>query len=204
MGSPLVTTPTEITTDAASGGLDTERAIATLVAAFAADPVVRWFFPDATDYLTAFPEVLRLTSDAATPAGTVDLLDGAGAAAIWHQPGTASADEALGDLVATSVPPTRHTTVYEFLERMSTHHPDPAMVWYLPFVGVDPTRQGEGRGSVLVQGGLARADRDGLPAYLEASSPRNRALYERHGFEVTGEIQVADSPPMWPMLRSPR
>ncbi len=50
----------------------------------------------------------------------------------------------------------------------------------------------------------ARADVDTLPAYLEASSPRNRALYERHGFEVTGEIQVADSPPLWPMLRRPR
>jgi hypothetical protein len=49
--------------------------------------------------------------------------------------------------------------------------------------------------------GLARADRDGLPAYLEASAPRNRALYERHGFEVVGEIQAGDSPPLWPMLR---
>lgn len=40
--------------------------------------------------------------------------------------------------------------------------------------------------------------------YLEASSPRNKALYERHGFEATGVIQAGSSPPMWPMVRTPR
>jgi hypothetical protein len=39
--------------------------------------------------------------------------------------------------------------------------------------------------------------------YLECfpgSSPR----VSRHGFKVIGDIQMADSPPMWPMLRRPR
>ncbi|MBF8286835.1 MAG: hypothetical protein HW393_649, partial [Dehalococcoidia bacterium] len=36
------------------------------------------------------------------------------------------------------------------------------------------------------------------------TSERNRDLYARHGFEVTGTIQVADSPPMFPMLRKAR
>jgi ribosomal protein S18 acetylase RimI-like enzyme len=202
--TPLVTTPAEATAHTESRAVDTGRAVATLVEAFAEDPVVRWFFPDATGYLTAFPEVLRLTSDGAAPAGTIDLLDGGTGAAIWHRPGTASPDEALAGLVATYIPTSRHATVYGFLEQMSGHHPDSATVWYLPFVGVVPTRQGQGHGSVLLQGGLARVDRDGLPAYLEASSARNRALYERHGFEAVGEIRVADSPPMWPMLRRPR
>ncbi len=43
-----------------------------------------------------------------------------------------------------------------------------------------------------------------MPAYLEATSPRSRALYERHGFEVTAELRAtADSPPMWAMWREP-
>ena len=48
-------------------------------------------------------------------------------------------------------------------------------------------------------------DRDGVAAYLEASSPRNRVLYERHGFEVTEEFTLGrGSPPLWRMWRAPR
>lgn len=39
------------------------------------------------------------------------------------------------------------------------------------------------------------------PVYLEAGSERNKRLYLRHGFEVTGEIHLRDSPPMWCMWR---
>lgn len=42
-----------------------------------------------------------------------------------------------------------------------------------------------------------------MTAYLEATSPLNRRLYERHGFEVTGEIQLPNGPAMWPMWREP-
>lgn len=52
---------------------------------------------------------------------------------------------------------------------------------------------------------LERCDREGLPAYLEASSARNRALYLRHGFEVVEEVHLpADGPPVWLMWRNPR
>lgn len=44
----------------------------------------------------------------------------------------------------------------------------------------------------------------GDAAYLEATSPDNRRLYERHGFEVTGEIVVPDGPTLWAMWRDPQ
>jgi GNAT superfamily N-acetyltransferase len=68
---------------------------------------------------------------------------------------------------------------------------------------VDPLHQVQGLGSALLQHALKVVDRDKLPAYLEATSPDSRRLYERHGFEAIGEIQAADSPPLWPMLRKP-
>jgi len=38
---------------------------------------------------------------------------------------------------------------------------------------------------------LQACDRDGVPAHLEASTDRNRALYERHGFTLT---EIFDMP----------
>jgi ribosomal protein S18 acetylase RimI-like enzyme len=51
---------------------------------------------------------------------------------------------------------------------------------------------------------VARCDQEGVLAYLESSNPRNISLYEAHGFEVMGEIQVGAAPLVTPMLRQPR
>ncbi len=42
---------------------------------------------------------------------------------------------------------------------------------------------------------LDRCDREGLPAYLEASSDRSRKLYERLGFELTGRPSTSRTAP---------
>ena len=88
-------------------------------------------------------------------------------------------------------------------EQMAQFHPA-GELWYLPMIGVDPVAQGRGLGSALLGYALAACDRDGLPAYLETSNPRNLALYERHGFRVGKVIQAGSSPPVWAMLREPR
>ena len=63
---------------------------------------------------------------------------------------------------------------------------------------------GWGLGAALLRPVLDRCDAEKIPAYLEASSPRNRALYERHGFEVTEEFAVGrGSPPVWRMWHAP-
>lgn len=183
--------------------VDSKRAIGTIVAAFAADPVLRWMYPDPARYLEQFPELVELLGREAFAAGTTDAAPKYAGAALWVPPGAPSDDEAAGELFERHVEAERLSAVFEFLAQLGEYHPTEP-VWYLPFIGVDPYRQGQGHGSALLERGLARADRDGVAAYLEASSPRNRALYERHGFEVVGEIQAADSPPLWPMLRRPR
>jgi ribosomal protein S18 acetylase RimI-like enzyme len=62
--------------------------------------------------------------------------------------------------------------------------------WYLWTLGVDPPRQGQGVGSALLQPVLTRADRKGLPCYLEADKAKNVPFYQRHGFEVVEESDL--------------
>jgi GNAT superfamily N-acetyltransferase len=73
--------------------------------------------------------------------------------------------------------------------------------YYVRDIGVHPTEQGKGLGGALMRPTLDRCDREGLPAYIEASSVRSASLYERLGFEHIEELRVGGSPPLWLMLR---
>lgn len=73
--------------------------------------------------------------------------------------------------------------------------------YYVRDVGVHPNMQGRGLGSILLAPTLKRCDREGLPAYLEASSERSAALYERLGFQLTRELRIGASPPLRLMRR---
>lgn len=74
---------------------------------------------------------------------------------------------------------------------------------HLAYLGVLTRAQGRGVGSELLKQTLAPLDANGTVAFLECSTERNAALYERHGFEVTGEF---DAPGLhvWTMTRQPR
>lgn len=75
--------------------------------------------------------------------------------------------------------------------------------YYFAHIGVTPEAQGKGIGTALMRPTLDRCDREGLPAYLEASTDRSAALYERLGFELIDELLVGGSPPLRLMVRPP-
>jgi ribosomal protein S18 acetylase RimI-like enzyme len=171
-----------------------------LTLAFAQDPMARWAWPDAHVYLKVWPLAVRAFGGNAVRSGSADVLENGGGAALWLPPGVEPDGERLIGLIQEHSPPARLPALMAMFEQMGHYHPDEPH-WYLPIIGVDPARQGMGLGSALMRHALARSDRDGLPAYLESSNPRNISLYERHGFERLGVIQSGESPEVVPMLR---
>lgn len=76
--------------------------------------------------------------------------------------------------------------------------------WYLDAMAVEPTQQGRGIGSSLLNAAAARADVDGMPSVLLTCQPRNLALYRRHRYAIVceGVLQEGDLP-WWGMRRDP-
>ena len=182
---------------------DKAAAVDTVVLAFAADPIARWCWPDAHQYLTAMPRFTVAFGGGAFVHGSAHCTEDLAAAALWLPPSVQPDDQMLGQIVEETSSPAIRSDLFEMLEQMGKFHPHEPH-WYLPLIGVDPAHQGRGYGSALLTHALRQCDRDQLPAYLESTNPRNTPLYQRHGFKVIGRIQVGSSPPLVPMLRSAR
>ena len=174
----------------------------TLTLAFACDPVVRWVYQDPHIYATLFPRITEAFAGQAFQHGIAFALPGRGAVALWLAPGVGFDGEAMSALIDEGAADSARPDIDGFFAQMGESHPSFAH-WYLPLAGVDPPAQGHGLGSILLRYALEACDRDGLPAYLEATSARSRDLYARHGFEQMGVIREGGSPPMWPILRPP-
>jgi ribosomal protein S18 acetylase RimI-like enzyme len=187
------------------GMADRGVALNTIVAAFAADPLLRWIMPKADTYLTFAGAAFDNFGGAAFAAGSAYQAADFAGVALWIPPGhdDEEIDANVANLLAQAVDPERLQEVGSVLSAMQSYHPD-TPCWYLPLIGVDPYHQGRGLGAELMKYALARCDEQGLPAYLESSNPANISLYERHGFEVIGRIQEQSSPLVHPMLRHPR
>jgi ribosomal protein S18 acetylase RimI-like enzyme len=181
---------------------DQAAVLDTLTLAFATDPVTRYWWPRASDYLRWWPQVLLAQGEPGFGGGTVYVTAGFEGAAMWLAPGV-EADPAR--MAALDLPGTEddEKVGLELREAMHHHHPNTPH-WYLWTLGVDPRLQGRGVGSALLRHALARIDDEGADAYLEASNPALVPLYERHGFEVTGVIEVQDVPRLTPMFRPAR
>jgi GNAT superfamily N-acetyltransferase len=188
------------------GPADEPPAVAALARSFYDDPVMSWIFRDDSRRLeqlergfALFGRTLWFNHDEAY---TTDARAGA---ALWLPPGTWK----VGFLRQLTLLPAMVRIgrgdigrLMRTLNLIENEHPHDRH-YYLPILGVSPEWQGKGLGTALLRPVLGRCDREDVPAYLEASSPRNRALYERHGFEVTGELRSGDSPPFWAMWRKP-
>ncbi|MFC4563809.1 GNAT family N-acetyltransferase [Nocardiopsis mangrovi] len=193
----------------AAGGADEQAVVDVLIEAFADDPLVHWLFREAGERGRLQSHFYR--SLITHPAGEAYLAGRREGASVWltlaagqappEDPPDAPGAEPDPDPVFGA----SGARLRDLGRVLARRHPGREAHLYLPCMGVVGGRQGAGIGSAMLRHRLERADADGLAAYLEASSPRSRAFYTRHGFEDLGEpVRLADGPPLWPMWRRPR
>ena len=109
------------------------------------------------------------------------------AASVWRHGGMAAVKRTIG--------------LGEFMDRNKPKEPH----YYLFVIAVRQAHQGQGWGGRLIDAGLARADAESLPAYLENTKERNLGFYESRGFRVMEKVYPAEgAPPMWLMWREPK
>jgi len=181
---------------------DHEAAAEALALAFADDPAWAHLLPERrtrAERLLAFftAEIAYMTPEHRQVWVTED---GSGAA-VWARPGSWRVPLSLTlrqALPMAGVFGRRLPLAAWTLLRIERHHPSSPRHWYLHYLGVEPRRQGRGLGTCLLAPVLELCERDGIPAHLESSTERSKALYERNGFVLTGTFKM---PARGPLLR---
>jgi ribosomal protein S18 acetylase RimI-like enzyme len=173
----------------------------TLAAAFFDDPVFSWCYADSARRRQILPRWFEAVIAADLAHGEIYTTDDVVGGAIWV-PAQADDDEQLGPALG-DISGEYAQTLFGIFELMGQHHPHEPH-HYLFLLGTRPEWQSCGIGSALMRPVLEMCDRDGMAAYLEATSEGSKRLYLRHGFEITGEIRLPGGPSMWPMWRQPR
>ncbi|MFD8964502.1 GNAT family N-acetyltransferase [Streptomyces sp. NPDC059568] len=189
-----------------AGLSDRATLVRLLEEAFDDDPVSCWVFPDAAHRHKVHGLFLGVFADIALAHGWVDIMEDETAMALWlHVPaGAPEGEDDTPALMRETADPDNERT--ELVGRLTgAIHPHDRAHEYLMMIAVSPEHQGRGLGRALIEPVLERCDRDGVAAYLEASSERSRGLYERLGFAFMGTtVDLPDGPHMWPMWREPR
>jgi len=187
--------------------VDVNLIAASLALAFEDDPVMAFLFPHPTSRVRRLKTFFQTGLSAQHLSHGLCFTDaGCAGAALWNPPGRwritlaqiLRASPGFVTALGTNIPRALRT-----LAAVQRAHPV-IPHYYLAVLGTRPNEQGKGLGSSLLRPILDRCDAEGLGAYLESSKERNIPFYQRHGFEVTGEIRLPGGPVLWPMWRDKR
>ncbi|HEX2806234.1 MAG TPA: GNAT family N-acetyltransferase [Kineosporiaceae bacterium] len=169
------------------------------------DPVTRWLVDDEPDRRRIMPPYFTMLAALGLKGGTVYASGDHQAAAVWidgtspEPPPPDEPEPELSELTGRYID--RFHTLERMLHRAQLGLPPHQ---HLFFLAARPGVQRRGLGTALLDAHHRRLDREGLPAYLDASSLESRRLYKRHGYQdVRQPFTFADGPSMWPMWRPP-
>jgi GNAT superfamily N-acetyltransferase len=178
-----------------------------IAGAFLGLAVSQWLVPDPDARRAIFPGYFRIYVEHALKEGVVLTTPARDATALWipvGPDGPGGPPEGYNDRLAAVTG--SHLARFAALdERFDRHHPVGVPHEHLAILAVRQDRQRLGIGTAILNARHAIFDRDGTPAYLEASDPGKREIYRAHGYADLGDpIRLPDGPAMYPMWRHPR
>lgn len=187
---------------------DVSRLASVLADAFSNDPVYTWLLPGglrlkprlramfaAEMHQYVLPNGGTVWTTSGCDGAVAELPPGA-----WEMPKSLTGKETLKLVRAFGTRLPLAIRVQRAMEERHLREPH----FYVRLVGVRTALQGRGVGSALMRPTLQRADSAGLPTYIEASSERSAALYERLGFLHVDVLELPEGgPPNWLMRRPP-
>lgn len=180
------------------------RAIATLAAAFHEDPAMVHMLPDPASRARRLSGLIGWMVDQHLEIGLVLGTPEVDAVTLWRPPGTVHFHEPLwhpGTLRFVPIFGRHLLRALRTDDGISQHLPTGEGWMYLKMAGVHPEHQGKGLGGRMIRSGLAEAARLGVPSVLETATPSNVGLYQRLGYEIIGEWDVAGGGPhFWTMI----
>ena len=168
-----------------------------LADAFGADPLMSWISPDPEYPRWCWPLAVPFL----LPYNEVYIAGNGMGAAMWIPPGAKSNIHPSLAMLWDAWRRFGVGSIIRFFRLMSIlekHHPKDHH-YYLFAIGVRSEAQGQGIGSSLLEHILLECDRRKVGAYLE-SGLHNRPFYQRHGFEVRGEITLPQNGPLGLMM----
>ncbi|MEU3310215.1 GNAT family N-acetyltransferase [Nocardiopsis sp. NPDC055551] len=180
--------------------------------AYHSDPLFRWFFPENETRMARSIRMCALTAGFdRVPGGDAHVFEtdedgrrvvrGAG---LWKPPGDDAKEGAtmLRSLphLASMLGVRRLPRIMRYVAELKGSAPEEPH-WYLRALGTDPAARGTGVGSSLVRAGLAQADSDGVPVYLDTTNPADIGFFERFEFRVVRAVNDPDFPSTYCMLR---
>jgi ribosomal protein S18 acetylase RimI-like enzyme len=167
-----------------------------LVAAFAADPVLRYLFPDDATYPRYAAAFFGHLFDKRVHQQTIWTIEHGASVAMWDAPATEGGTP-LDDALSGQLPVDALARVNAYNE--AVHAALPATpFWYLGVLGTDPEHAGRRWGRAVMAAGLRLAAADGLPAVLETGNPGNVEVYRRAGWDVA-QVVTAGPLSIWIM-----
>ena len=178
----------------------------TLARAFQNEEACSYIFPDPEVRARRLIAMFRVMVANDAKAGSAYQTESGEAITLWRAPGNPSGTawesaKSLLPLIAALGPSIGRGLQVSGLNEK--HYPTEPF-HYLHFAGCAPEHQGKGLGGAAIRAGLAQADADHLPAYLETATERNIGIYRNLGFEVIAEWSVTRALPFWGMLRPAR
>lgn len=170
--------------------------------AFTPLAVAQWLIDTPADRAPVLTANMTIfVEHALSGAGRVTMTDDAQAVAVWfpHDPEPPPPAPDYDQRLSAACG--RYTTSFRTLDSyFEENHPHGKRHHHLAFMATLPAAQGQGRGAALLR--EHHRKHPSVPAYLEASCPESRALYNRHGYRDIGNpFVLPGGPQMWPMWR---